>query len=400
MKRYKYTAREKGSNKVVKGFVQAENERAAGKLIIEQGLVPDTIKEEGGGLFAKKKLKIPSKARITFTRQFATLIGAGLPLSNSLRTVAEQTEDAGMKAVIEDILVTVESGKSLYEAMCKHDDVFSGIYLALIQAGEMSGSLDNSLARLAAQEEKDEAMISKIKSAFVYPAILLIVILAVLVFMMVEVVPEVVDLYDSMDEELPGITKFLQACEEFIIYKWWLALIIVGALVFFGNRFLKTDKGTKILDTIKLKIPVVSKLFLRLYVSRFARTAEMLLGAGVAMLDSVGIACTSTSNKIVEEEYSKSLTMLKSGKPLSDSLRDREYMLPLVYQMASIGEESGKIDEMLGKAAEVYENELDETINNISTLIEPILMVVMAGLIGVVLAGTLLPIYSLVTSIT
>ena len=353
MKRYKYTAREKGSNKVVKGFVQAENERAAGKLIIEQGLVPDTIKEEGGGLFAKKKLKIPSKARITFTRQFATLIGAGLPLSNSLRTVAEQTEDAGMKAVIEDILVTVESGKSLYEAMCKHDDVFSGIYLALIQAGEMSGSLDNSLARLAAQEEKDEAMISKIKSAFVYPAILLIVILAVLVFMMVEVVPEVVDLYDSMDEELPGITKFLQACEEFIIYKWWLALIIVGALVFFGNRFLKTDKGTKILDTIKLKIPVVSKLFLRLYVSRFARTAEMLLGAGVAMLDSVGIACTSTSNKIVEEEYSKSLTMLKSGKPLSDSLRDREYMLPLVYQMASIGEESGKIDEMLGKAGSV-----------------------------------------------
>ena len=161
----------------------------------------------------------------------------------------------------------------------------------------------------------------------------------------------------------------------------------------------RTPIGRKVADSVKLHVPIFGGLFKKLYVSRFARTAEMMLATGVPMLDSVKIAIDATSNTVIEEEYSKSLEFIKGGKPLSESLRDRNYMLPLVPQMASIGEESGKIDEMLGKAANVYENELDEQINNISTMIEPILMVVMAGVIGVVVGGTLLPIYSLVNSV-
>ena len=243
-------------------------------------------------------------------------------------------------------------------------------------------------------------MLSKIRGALVYPGIILVVIIAVLAFMMIMVVPQVRDLYQDMGKELPGMTKFLVAISEFFATFWWLVLMVLVG-VGFGCVYAvkRTPVGRKVADAIKINVPVFGGLFRKLYVSRFARTAEMMLGTGVPMLDSVTIAIGATSNVVVEEEYSKALDIIKGGKTLSDGLKDREYMLPLVPQMASIGEQSGKIDEMLGKAATVYENELDEQINNISTMIEPILMVIMAGLIGVVIGGTLLPIYSLVNSV-
>ena len=182
---------------------------------------------------------------------------------------------------------------------------------------------------------------------------------------------------------------------------WWLVLLIAIAIagaVWYAIK--KTPIGRRIADSFKIHVPLFGSLFRKLYVSRFARTAEMMLATGVPMLDSVKIAIDATSNTVIEGEYSKSLEIIKGGKALSESLKDRNYMLPLVPQMASIGEESGKIDEMLGKAAQVYENELDEQVNAISTMIEPILMVIMAGLIGVVVGGTLLPIYSLVNSVS
>ena len=399
MKRFKYKAKEKQTGKAVKGFIQAENEQTAGKLLIEQGYIPQSVMEEGSGLFGNKN-RVTNKDRITFTRQLSTLIGAGLPLATSLRTVIEQTQGKGMKAIAEEILTDVESGKSLYDAFSKHSQVFNGVYLALIRAGETSGTLDLALKRLADQEEKDAAMLSKIRGALVYPAIILVVIIAVLAFMMIAVVPQVKNLYEDMGEELPGLTQALVNLTDFFGNFWWLVLIIIGAIG--GGTFYfvkKTPMGRKVMDAFKIHVPIFGGLFRKLYVSRFARTAEMMLATGVPMLDSITIATGAVNNVVVEEEYAKSLDIIKGGKPLSESLKEREYMLPLVPQMASIGEQSGKIDEMLGKAAQVYENELDEQINSISTMIEPIIMVIMAGLIGVVVGGTLLPIYSLVNSV-
>ena len=400
MKRYNYKAKVKSTGKIVRGSIQADTEQTAGRLLVEQGYLPISVVENGTNLlFGKKVEKVKTADRIVFTRQLSTLINAGLPLASSLKTVAEQTQSRPMKAVIEEISAGVESGKTLYDSFAKRPDVFDGVYLALVKAGEASGSLDVSLARLADQEEKSAALMSKVRGALVYPAIILVVIIAVLAFMMVMVVPEVKGLYEDMGEELPSITQFLVNISDFFGNFWWLVLaILVGSVVGVMN-YLKTKQGRRLWDNFKIHVIIFGPLMQKLAISRFARTAEMLLAVGVSMLDSITISIGATNNSVIGEELEKSLGMIKGGKTLSDSLKDRKYMLPLVPQMASIGEESGKIDEMLGKAAQVYENEVDTQVDNISTMIEPILMVVMAGLIGVVVAGTLLPIYSLVSQV-
>ena len=401
MKRFDYSARDKSTGKILKGSIQANDERSAGKLLMEQGYVPINLKEHNdGGIADKLKNRIRAKDRIVFTRQFATLIGVGLPLAASLRSVAEQTNSKPLKAVIEEILASVEAGKTLHDSFAAFPDIFNNVYLALIKAGETSGTLDIALRRLADQEEKDQAMLSKIRSAMTYPAIILVVIIAVLVFMIVAVVPQVESLYLDMSQPLPGLTKFLVGITKFFMNYWWLVILVVAAVISTLTFYLKnTPSGRKFKDTAKLHLPIFGKLLRKLYVSRFARTTEMMLATGVPMLDAIQIAVKATNNIVTEEEFAKSIEIIRGGRPLSEALRDREYMLPLVPQMTAIGEESGRIDEMLGKSAAVYEQEVDEQINTISTMIEPVLMVVMALLIGVVIAGTLLPIYTLVSTI-
>ena len=401
MKRYNYKATEKATRKTVSGVIQAESEREAGHLLVEQGYIPEKIVEEDTkSVFAKIKNKVTTKDRIIFTRQFSTLIGAGLPMSRSLKTAAEQSTSKPMKAVIEDVTASVEAGKSLSDALAQHPDVFGDVYLSLVAAGEMSGTLDTALARLATQDEKDSNMISKIRGAMVYPGIIFLVIIAVLAFMLVAVVPEVRKLYEDMNKPLPDITKALVKISDFFANQWWIILIIVVLVVWGVRTYRRTDAGKRTFALFKLNVPVFKTLFQRLYMNRFCRTMEMLLGTGVSMLDAIHISARATSNFYMQQQFENAAEKVKSGKALSESVQDLDYILPLVPQMINIGEQSGKIDEMIGKAAEVYENELDEKIANISTMIEPFLMVIMAGLIGIVIAGTLLPIYSLVSSIS
>ncbi len=400
MRRFTYKAKDSKTGKTIKGVIQAENERAAGKLLLDQGYVPDTVEEEDtGGLLGKLSSKVKAKDRIVFTRQFATLIGAGLPLSNALRTLVDQTESKPMRRVIEDIMSQVEAGKTLMEACSKHPEVFNKVYLSLIQAGEASGTLDLALKRLADQQEKDDNMISKIRGAMIYPGIVLGVIIAVVVFMLVMVVPQVEKLYLDMGQELPGATVILVGVEKFILERWYVLVASLILIVWLFLQFKKTETGIRWMAVLKLNVPIFKKLMLRLYNARFARTMQMLLSTGVSLLDSMRMAGEATNNVVYEEQITLAMEKVQAGKPLSEALKDKKYMMPLVPQMSSIGEESGKIDEMLGKAAQVYEDELDEQIAAISTMIEPILMVVMALLIGFIVLAVLLPIYSLVNSV-
>ena len=398
MKRFTYRAKEQGSGRPLKGTIQAESERMAGKLLLDRGYVPESLKEVGGGI-GEKLNKVTAKDRITFTSQFSTLIGAGLPLAQSLRTVAEQTISKPMKAVIEEILVDVEAGRSLGDAFGKHPDVFNNVYMSLIRAGEVSGTLDTSLKRIARQEEKDAKIASSIKGAMAYPIIAFVVIIMVFIYMTVQVVPQVENLYISLDQKLPALTQALVNIKNFIFGFWWLVIILVGVLVVVLGQFKKTTPGIKMSATLKLNLPFVKGLFLLLYNSRFARISQILLSTGVSVLDTLKISGESTNNILVQQSIERATEKVKSGRTLSESIKDQPYIMPLIPQMAAIGEQSGKMDEMLGKAAQVYEDELDEKIAAISTLIEPILMLALAGMAGVLVGGVLFPIYSLVNSI-
>lgn len=398
MKRFSYRAKDSRTGRTLKGSIQAESERAAGKLLVERGFVPDYLKEEGTGLLDKIN-GVTTKDKIVFTRQFATLVGAGLPLANSLRTVAEQTQNKKMRGIIEEILADVEAGKSLGDAFAKHPKVFDKVYLALVRAGEVSGTLDESLKRIATQQEKDAAMMSKIRGAMTYPLIVLVVIIAVIVFMMSTVVPQVEGLYEDLGEELPALTAFMVGLANFGAQFWWLILLIFVGIIGGILQFRRTKTGIRFFANFKLNVPLFKGLFQKLYMARFARTAQILLATGVPMLDTLKISGEAVNNVVVQKSIDEAAEKVQAGKALSIALRDKPYILPLIPQMISIGEESGKIDEMLGKAAQVFEDELDEQIRALSTMIEPVLMVVLAIVAGGMVGAILFPIYSLVSSI-
>ena len=401
MKKFSYKVKDRVTGKIVKGEISADSQRAAGKALIDQGyILQDDIYEVGQeNALARFMNRITTKDKIVFTRQFATLIGAGLPLAQALRTVSEQTENKKMRSVVDDILASVESGSSLKDAFSKFPDVFDKVYLALIAAGEMSGTLDESLRRVATQQEKDAAMISNIRGALTYPVIVLVVIGLVMAFMMVQVVPQVKQLYKDMHQELPFATQILIGISDFMINFWWIVLVGIGVAGYFFRQYLKTESGIKFAANFKLNVPLFSPLFRKLYMARFARTGQLLLSTGVAMLDMLNICGDAMNNVIVKKSIDEAGKLVQGGKSLSESLKGKDYILDMVPQMINIGEQSGKIDEMLGKTAQVYEDELDEQIKAISTLIEPILMVVMALMAGGLIGAILFPIYSLVTKV-
>jgi type IV pilus assembly protein PilC len=397
MNRYTYIAKDNKTGEIIKGSIQAESDMAAGKLLVERNMVPRQIKEFGSGPLDKFLNRITAKDRITFTRQFATLIGAGIPLSEALRTVAAQTENKSMKAVVEDITTAIDAGEPLAQSMGRYPKVFNHVYIELIKAGELSGTLDKALMRLATQLEKDAAVLSKIRSALMYPVIVIIVIIAVMGFMLFTIVPQVEGLYNDLGEDLPALTQVMVGFSNFLMNYWWVVLIIVGLIAYMLFQFSKSKKGIRVRDLFYLNVPMFKQLFQRLYMGRFARTSQILLSTGVPMVETLKISSDAVNNVIVQESLEKATVRVANGKQLSDSLKIQKYVMPILPQMIAIGESSGKIDEMLGKAATVLEEELDEMVRTISTMIEPILMVLLAVMAGGMIGAVLFPIYSLVS---
>lgn len=401
MKKFNYKAKDKATGESRESIVQAESETSAAKLLIQQNLMPLSIKEveEGGSFISNLTGRITGKDKTIFLRQLSTLIGAGLPLAQSLHTVLEQTSNKKMQLVVEDVIAEVEGGHALSDSFKKHPEAFDNIVVALVAAGETSGTLDEALKRVALQKEKDAAMMSKIKGAMVYPAIVLFVIIAVMIFMLLAVVPQVAKLYSDMHKQLPFLTSVMIAMANFIIHFWYIVILILVIVIFFSRQYFKTENGIKMLDTFKLNVPIFKGMFRKLYMARFTRTGQTLLSTGVAMLDMMRISSDSVNNVVISESLDRAAEKVKGGKALSIALKPEEYILPMVPQMIKIGEQSGKIDEMMGKTAQVYEDELDEEIKTISTAIEPALMVVMAVLAGGMIGAVLFPIYALVGTV-
>ena len=401
MKKYNYEARDSASNKIVKSVVQADGENAAAKLLTAQGFVPLKIElqDDKTNFFARFSGRITTKDKVVFTRQLATLIGAGLPLAQSLRTVQEQTTNKRMQEIVQEIISDVEGGKSLSDSFAKHPEAFNKVYVALVSAGETSGTMDDSLKRLAAQQEKDAAMMSKIRGAMMYPSIVLVVIILVIGFMLFTVVPQVEGLYRDLNKELPLVTLVMIKTANFFSSLWWLVILAMIIGGYFLAQYLKTEQGIRTKDIFKLNVPLFKGMFRKMYMARFARTGQVLLRTGVPMLDMLRITADAVNNVIISESILRASDKVKGGKALSASLSNEDYFLAMVPQMIKIGEQSGKIDEMMGKTAQVYEDELDEEIHALSTAIEPVLMVFLAIVAGTMVSAILLPIYGLVGNI-
>lgn len=401
MKKFNYKAKDKATGQSVESMVQAESETSAAKLLIDQGIMPLSIQEidENSSLFGGLNNRITNKDKIVFLRQLSTLIGAGLPLAQSLHTVLEQTSNKRMQRIVEEIIADVEGGHTLSDSFAKHPEAFDKIVIALVSAGEASGTLDEAFKRIALQKEKDAAMMSKIRGAMVYPIIVLLVILGVMIFMLVSVVPQVAKLYKDMHKELPFLTAVMIKMASFLTNYWYVVILVLVIGGYFLHQYLKTEAGIRVGDTFKLNVPLFNNMFRKLYMARFTRTGQTLLATGVSMLDMLRISSESVNNVVVAEGIDRASEKVKGGKALSVALKPEDYILPMVPQMIKIGEQSGKIDEMMGKTAQVYEDELDEEIRAISTTIEPVLMVVMAILAGGMIVAVLFPIYALVSSV-
>jgi type IV pilus assembly protein PilC len=395
---YTYTARDSATGKKVKAELEADSEQAAAKLLHHEGLSPleITLKEGEATGLNKYFKRVKTKDKILFSRQLSTLINAGLPLVQSLRSVAHQTTSKPLKIVVNKVISDVEAGSALSAALARHPEVFNQIYISLIAAGEASGTLDASLERLANQQEKDAEIISKVRGAMVYPIIVLLVMFGVVTFMIVKVLPQVEVLYDGLPgATLPLVTRILLALAHFITDFWWLALIMLGLAVFFTSRWARTFGGRRVIDRLKMRAWPVGPLFQKMYMARFARTAETLVASGVPLLQVLEITAKSINNVHIEGSLRQAVEKVKGGTALSDALTGDTNFLELVPNMLRIGEQSGATEKMLAKTADYYEKEVDNQIKTVSTIVEPVLMVVLGIFAFIIVAAVLLPIYSL-----
>jgi type IV pilus assembly protein PilC len=392
---YTYTAKNAATGQKVKATVQAENERAAAKLIQEQGLAPLDIKLQKSGAGAAFK-KPKAKDRVLFARQLSTLINAGLPLVQSLRTVQRQTTNKAMQAIIGDLVTDIEAGMSFSDALEKKPQVFSKVFTSLVAAGEASGTLDTTLERLANQQEKDAEIMSKIKGAMIYPLIVVLVMVAVVSFMLITVLPQVKTLYEGLPgAKLPLVTQVLLAMSEFVIAYWWVVIIVIGIIAFATSRWINTLGGKRVVDRLKMKTPPFASLFMKMYMARFARTGSTLVASGVPLIQMLEITGDSVNNMYIKQSLDNAITRVKGGKSLADALEGDPNFLELVPNMLRIGEQSGSIEDMLAKTADYYEKEVDNQIKTVSTIIEPILMVVLGVVALIIVFAVLLPIYGL-----
>jgi len=393
---FNYQARNATTGQKVKGKLQANDEQSAAKLIRDQGLTPISVRANRESS-ATRFRRIRTKDKVLFSRQLSTLINAGLPLVQSLRSVADQTVNKPLKAVINQIIADIEAGSTFSAALAKFPLVFNRVYISLVAAGETSGTLDSGLERLADQQEKDADIVSKVRGAMIYPLIVLFVMLCVVAFMVLKVLPQVQSIYASLPGvSLPLITRILLGVSHIGTHWWWLILIILGALGFFGSKWARTLGGRSVVDKVKMKAWPIGPLFMKMYMARFARTGTTLVASGVPLIQMLEITSEAVDNVHIGKSLDQAIKKVKGGKSLSDSIENDPNFLILVPNMLRIGEQSGAMETMLAKIAEYYEKEVDNEIKNISTIIEPVMMIIMGVIAITIVAAILLPIYGLV----
>ncbi len=390
---YKVVDRD-GKNK--KGTIEAPNRDGAEKKLKSDGYAIMSLTEQNnpfsGGLIKKK---VKSRDLGVFCKQFSAVIKAGVTIISALELMGDQIENPTLKRAVMDAKTYVEKGGTLADALRVNSDVFPPIMINMVAAGELSGNLEVCLDRLVEHFEKDNALSSKIKGAMVYPIVVFIVMIIVVIVVMVAVIPNFTSMFEDMGTQLPLATRMMVAASNFIIHKWYILVIVVAAIVVGCKAFKKSSVGEQFFSNIAIKAPVFGNLTIKSACSRFARTMSTLMASGISMIDAVEQVAKMMDNKIIRDGLMDAKTQVAKGIPLSKPLKDMEVLPPMLSAMTKIGEETGDIEEMLSKVADYYDEEVEAATNKLTAAMEPLIMVVLAGIVGMIVAAVYGPIMSM-----
>ena len=398
---YNYTAVD-GDGKSVKGVVDAESEKAAGEKLRKAGVYLSSIREAAVG--RRSRLSLPftgvSAAELAVTtRQFSTLISSGLTLESSLAALAEQSEDQKLREALSRVRERLAEGSSLHAALGEHPAVFSDLYVNMVRAGETSGTLDVVLGRLADFLEKQTELASKVRGAMIYPAIMFLVGAAVLAFMMTFVIPRVSDIFETSGKALPLVTVILVGASDFLRQNFALLLFFSAAALFAAGRYVRTPGGRRFADRALLRIPVLGKVFSKVTIARFTRTLSTLLSGGIPLLDSIEVSGAVLGNSFYSDRLEEVRAKVAEGAALGSCLAETGIFPPLMVRMVSVGEEAGEMETMLSKVADMYDSQVDSTLSALTSLLEPVMILVMGAVMGFMVFAILLPVLNLTSTI-
>lgn len=391
MAKFTYSAQSK-SGDIQKGTIESDTKESALKALQAKGLRPLTVhteKKSPGDINIKLpgSNKVKKQDLVIFTRQLSTMINAGVPLIQSLATMRDQTESEALQKVLSGVVVKVESGIQLSEAMGEHPKVFSSVYTNMVKAGEEGGILDQIMERLALQVEKDAEIKGKLKSALTYPAVVTLVALGAVTFLLTNIIPNFGEIFEQFEMELPIQTRLMLGLSDFLRDNAVLLLVTIAGSVIALLRWKKTPKGKFIIDNLMLKAPIFGPVVLKVNVARFAQTFSSLTSAGVSVVNALEVTSGALSNSVIQKGILDSVEKIKNGQPISKSLSETGIFPPIITQMTAVGEETGQIDVVLEKVAEFYTKEVDRTIESISSIIEPMLIVGLGGAVGLIVAS-------------
>ena len=409
MGQFSYSARDK-TGAIRKGDLFAPDRAAATAGLVEKGLTPILVKEKissgrakagglSGILSSLTDGKVKTSDKVIFSRQFATMINAGVPIVKSLNILRLQSESKRLKRVVGEVAKSVEGGATLANALSAHPEVFNDIYVNMVKAGELGGILDQVLDRLATQQEKDAAIVSKVRSAMIYPGVITTATVAAFFFLMTVIVPGLASIFDSLGSSLPIYTKILLAVSKFMVHSWYILIggFVGGAILF--SRWHKTTSGRRIFDRILLKTPILGPILVKVNVARFARTFGSLMASGISVLDAINSTKLALNSTVYQDELAIVAQKVKNGRPMSEQIRDSKNFPAIVGQMLAVGEETGQMDTILLKLADFYEAEVDTVVAGITSIIEPILIIVLGGMVGFIVISVFGPISNLSSSV-
>lgn len=398
MPSFKYTAYNK-EGKEIKGSIEADDKDTAIQQVKSEGNIPINLEEEG--LFDKDiNISFGSKGcsprdLSIFCRQFVSISKAGVSIVDSLEMLADQTENKNLKEAITNTKVSVQKGETLAKSLQAQGKIFPAIMINMVAAGESSGNLDVSFDRIATQFEKQTKLRSLVKKSMIYPIALLVIIIGVVVAMMVMVIPTFSKMYADMDQKLPFLTRMLVACSDFIVGKWYILLIVIALIVIGIKAFQSSEQGQYFFAKLAIKLPIFGKLTVKSASAQFARTLSTLTAAGISMIDALEIAGKTMKNVIFRDAVFEAKEKVAQGRPLSEPLKNGKVFPSMIVHMIGIGEETGNMEDMLVTAASYYEEEVEVATEATAAVLEPLIIVIMAAIVGTIIMAILIPMFGM-----